>query len=202
MAAGGILQSISDNLPEVLLVVSGVMAVLIALTYVQRKESVLYKFLMVVGVVLGAVMIYESLTVGGEWHEFTRIVIAIAGFALVIRPFRNVDFAIILAIIAMAIAYIYLGSLTGDLEGLSHGTVRIVVAIVAGAFVYMVFNYIQKIAMMVGKILNWWPFLFVMGLICVVEGTLMLTGNGSILDLYHKYAGGAEEIVSSLSLLG
>ena len=110
--------------------------------------------------------------------------------------------AIILAIIAMAIAYIYLGSLTGDLEGLSHGTVRIVVAIVAGAFVYMVFNYIQKIAMMVGKILNWWPFLFVMGLICVVEGTLMLTGNGSILDLYHKYAGGAEEIVSSLSLLG
>ena len=152
MDADGILQSISDNLPEVLLVVSGVMAVLIALTYVKRKESVLYKFLMVVGVVLGAVMIYESLT--------------------------------------------------GDLEGLSHGTVRIVVAIVAGAFVYMVFNYIQKIAMMVGKILNWWPFLFVMGLICVVEGTLMLTGNGSILDLYHKYAGGAEEIVSSLSLLG
>ena len=34
MDADGILQSISDNLPEVLLVVSGVMAVLIALTYV------------------------------------------------------------------------------------------------------------------------------------------------------------------------
>lgn len=66
MDADGILQSISDNLPEVLLVVSGVMAVLIALTYVKRKESVLYKFLMVVGVVLGTVMIYESLTVGGE----------------------------------------------------------------------------------------------------------------------------------------
>ena len=41
MDADGILQSISDNLPEVLLVVSGVMAVLIALTYVKRKESVL-----------------------------------------------------------------------------------------------------------------------------------------------------------------
>ena len=75
MDADGILQSISDNLPEVLLVVSGVMAVLIALTYVKRKESVLYKFLMVVGVVLGAVMIYESLTVG----ELESCITAAAG---------------------------------------------------------------------------------------------------------------------------
>lgn len=189
MDADGILQSVKDNLPETLLIAAGLMAIFIAVTYFRDKESFLYKFFMVVGVVLGAFVIYESVTVGNEWHEFTRAVIAVAGFALVIRPFRNVDFAIVLGIIAMVIAYIYLGGLTGDFEALSTGTPRIALAVVAGAFAYMVFNYVQKIAMMVGKLLNWWPFLFILGVICVVEGILMLTGNGSLIDIYYEYAG-------------
>ncbi len=189
MDADGILQSIKDNLPETLLVAAGLMAIFIAISYFRDKESLLYKFLMVVGTILGAFIIYESVTVGSEWYEFTRAVIAVAGFALVIRPFRNIDFAIVLAIIAMVIAYIYLGGMTGDFEPLSEGTPRLVLTVVAGAFAYMLFNYVQKVAMLVGKLLNCWPFLFLLGAICVVEGVLMLTGNGSLLDIYYDYMG-------------
>lgn len=198
MDADGILQSISDNLPEILLVAAGVVAVLIVLTYVRSRESTLYRFMMILGVVLGAVMVYEAITVGKAWDEFSRAVIAVAGFALAIRPLRNIDFAIVLALIAIVIAYIYLGSLDGDLGGLSKGTPRLFVTIVAGAFVYMVFNLIQKIAMLIGKILNCWPFLFVMGVVCIAEGILMLTGNGSLLDVYHRYADAGKTVADLL----
>ena len=51
-----------------------------------------------------------------------------------------------------------------------------------GAVVYMIFNFAEAIVKLFGKVLNWWPLLFVLGLVCIVEAALMYMGYGSILD--------------------
>ena len=59
----------------------------------------------------------------------TTIIIAIASFALIIRPFRDVHFAVIIALMAMVIVYILLGDITQEpFDVLNHGWPRIVVA--------------------------------------------------------------------------
>ena len=91
--------------------------------------------------------------------------------------------------------------MTGDLEGLSHGTPRIIVAILAGSIVYMVFNFITKAAIFIGKVLNWWPFLFIIGVLCVAEAALIMSGSGTIVDLYNKYYGSGSDNLASLAAL-
>ena len=46
----------------------------------------------------------------------------------------------------------------------------------------MIFNFAEAIVKLFGKVLNWWPLLFVLGLVCIVEAALMYMGYGSILD--------------------
>ena len=55
-------------------------------------------------------------------------------------------------------------------------------AFIAGAFVYMITNFAEGLVKMFGKLLNFWPVLLILGLVCIVEAVLMLTGNGSIVD--------------------
>ena len=55
-------------------------------------------------------------------------------------------------------------------------------AFLCGAVVYMVLNFAEAIVKLFGKILNWWPLLFVLGIICVVEAGFMYMGYGSIMD--------------------
>lgn len=180
---------IGEHLPETMLFIGGIIALLIVICYVRNKESLKYKFMMFLGVIFGVIMLYESMVYYGDWRMSTSIIIAIAGFALVIRPFREVHFAVILALFVMVIVYIALGGLDGymlagsiDLSFLSESWPRIIAAFLCGAVVYMLLNFAEAIVKMFGKILNWWPLLFVLGIICIVEAGAIYLGYGSIAD--------------------
>lgn len=178
-----------SNLPETILLVGGIIAILIAVFYVKNKESWKYKIMVFLGLLFGLFMAMEAITSYGYWAWTTSVFVAIAAFALIIRPFREVHFAIILSFFVMVIIYIALGSLAGtmlfdqiDLTVLSEGWPRIIIAFIAGAFVYLITNFAEELVKMFGKFLNFWPILLVLGFVCVVESILMFTGNGSIID--------------------
>ena len=180
---------IDGNLPELVLLVGGILALLIAVFYVKDKESLKYKFMMLLGFLFGLLMAVEAITNYGSWRLATSLFVAVAAFALIIRPFREVHFAIILSFFVMLVIYLAMGSLNGymlfdsiDLTVLSEGWPRIIVAFIAGAFVYMITNFAEELVKMFGKLLNFWPVLLILGLVCIVEAVLMLTGNGSIVD--------------------
>lgn len=180
---------VGDHLPETMLLIGGILAVLIVISYVKNKESLTYKFMMVLGVIFGVIMLYEAMVFYGDWRMITSIIVAVAGFALVIRPFREVHFAVILALLIMVIVYIALGGLDGymllgsiDLTALSEGWPRIIVAFIVGALFYGIFNFAEAIVKLFGKILNWWPLLLVLGLVCIIEAAVMYMGYGSIID--------------------
>lgn len=189
MDSSDITSWVDANLPETILLVGGVLAILIALFYVKSKSSWKYKGMMFLGFLFGILMAVEAIATYGEWRLATSVFVAVAAFALLIRPFREVHFAIILSFLVMVIIYLAMGQFAGymlfdeiDLTVLSEGWPRIIVAFIAGAFVYMITNFAEGIVKMFGKLLNFWPILFLLGLLCIVEAGLMLTGNGSIAD--------------------
>ena len=189
MDSSDITSWIDANLPETILLIGGLLAILIAVFYVKDKDSWKYKGTMVLGFLFGLLMAVEAITTYGEWRLVTSIFVAVAAFALIIRPFREVHFAIILSFFVMVIIYIAMGQFNGymlfdqfDLTVLSEGWPRIIVAFIAGAFVYMITNFAEGLVKMFGKLLNFWPVLLILGLVCIVEAVLMLTGNGSIMD--------------------
>lgn len=180
---------IEMHLPETMLFVGGILAILIVICYVRDKDSLKYKFTMFLGLIFGVIMLYEAMTMYGEWRMVTSVIVAIAGFALVIRPFREVHFAVIFALMVMVLVYIAFGGFEGymlfdsiDMTFLSDGWPRIIAAFLCGAVVYMALNFAEAIVKLFGKILNWWPLLFVLGIICVVEAGFMYMGYGSIMD--------------------
>ncbi len=180
---------VGDHLPEVLLLIGGLLAIAIVVCYVKDKESGKYKVMMALGVIFGVLMALEAVAFYGEWRMVTSVLVSIAAFALIIRPFRDVHFAIIIAVLAMALVYIGLGGLEGymlfdsvDMSFMAEGIPRIVAAFLIGAVVYMILNFAESLVKLVGKILNWWPLLLVLGIICIAEAACMLMGYGSISD--------------------
>lgn len=186
MQAVDAIQWVSDNLPETVLLVGGVLAVLIVVTYLKDKESFAYKFFEVLGFIAGIVMVYEAIAFYGQWDLLTSVIVAVTGFALMIRPLREAHFAVLIALFAMALVYIWLGGLTDisgiDVTFLNDDPARIVVAFVIGALVYAMLHFAEALVQMIGKVLNLWPLLLILGIVCVAEAALLLMDAGTLLD--------------------
>jgi len=186
-----ILEWVRDNLPQTILLIGGLLAICIAIAYAKDKDGGKYKGLMVIGLLFGVAMLYEALTMYTTWRSVTAILVALTAFTLIIRPFRNVNFSIIAALMIMAFVYIWLGSFEGvvlydqiDLTPLSQGWIRIGIAFIAGAIVYGVCRFAEAIVKFFGKLLNCWPILLVLGLVCIAEAVLMFMGYGSVFDYF------------------
>lgn len=193
MDADAIIASLKEHSPEIVLVIGGLIAIFIVYLYLKDDGSAKYKFTVFLGLVAGVAMIYIAAVNWSGLALATAIIVAVGGFALIIRPFREVHFSVILALFVMVVVYILLGELDGtmiysiDISFLASGYVRIAIALIAGAIVYMITNFIEEIIRLFGKILNWWPFLLIIGLICLAEGAIVFLGYGSVYEIYLDY---------------
>ncbi len=193
MDADAIIASLKDHSPEIVLVIGGLIAIFIVYLYLKDDGSAKYKFTVFLGLVAGVAMIYIAAVNWSGLALATAIIVAVGGFALIIRPFREVHFSVILALFVMVVVYILLGELDGtmiysiDISFLASGYVRIAIALIAGAIVYMITNFIEEIIRLFGKILNWWPFLLMIGLLCMAEGIMVFLGYGSVYEIYLDY---------------
>ncbi|MEA4977136.1 MAG: hypothetical protein VB016_01075 [Methanomassiliicoccaceae archaeon] len=193
MDIDAMIASIKDHSPELVLVIGGLLAIFIVYLYLKDEGSTKYKFAVFLGLVAGVAMIYIAAVSWSGLALSTAIIVAVGGFALIIRPFREVHFSVILALFVMVIVYILLGELDGtlvygiEISFLASGYVRIIIALVAGAIVYMITNFIEEIIRLFGKILNWWPLLMILGLLCLVEGASVFLGYGSVYGIYLDY---------------
>ena len=184
-----IIDWLQAYLPQIILLLGGLLAVCIALAYAKDKDGGKYKALMAVGFLFGVAMLFEALTMYTTWRTVTAILVALTAYTLIIRPFRNVNFSVIAAMIVVAFVYIWLASFDGyslfgaiDLTFLSQGWVRIIVSFIAGAIMYGICSFAEAIVKFFGKLLNCWPILFILGLVCIAEAVLMFMGYGSLVD--------------------
>ena len=176
----------SNHVPEIVLLLVGIVALFIVYMYLKDNDSPGYKLAVTIGVLMGIIMV--AICVVAKAGTGTTIIIAIACFALIIRPFRDVHFAVILALLVMVIVYLLLGDITQQpFDVLNHGWPRIIVAFVAGSIVYMMLNFLQALVLGAAKVLNAWPILGILGIICIVEAVCWFQGYPSVYDMIVSF---------------
>ena len=176
----------SNHIPELVLLLVGIVALFVVYMYLKDNDSPGYKLAVTIGVLMGIIMV--AICVIAKAGTGTTIIIAIACFALIIRPFRDVHFAVILALLVMVIVYLLLGDITQQpFDVLNHGWPRIVVAFVAGSIVYMMLNFLQALVLGTAKVLNAWPILGILGIICIVEAVCWFQGYPSVYDMIVSF---------------
>lgn len=177
------------HVQEIFLGIVGVVALLIAFSYLKDKESANYKLFVLLGVIVGALMVAICVLSPVKTAKGTTIIIAIGCFALIIRPFRDVHFAVIIALMVMAVVYILLGGITDEpFNVLATGWPRIIASFVAGAIAYMLLNFAQAIVLLCAKVLNAWPVLIVLAIICITEAICVYMGYDSVYDTIVNFA--------------
>ena len=194
------LMALEEYLPEwvitylapIVLLLGGIMALVIVATYLKDKDSGGYKASVGLGLILGIAIVVLALVEGFHAQSYSLILIAVSAFALIIRPFRDVHIAVIFGLLVMVIVYLALGGLNGsevagiDLSFLAAGWPRIIVAFVAGAIVYGLLGFAEAIVKLFGGILNFWPVLMILGLLCIGEACCIYLGYGSIFDYIRQ----------------
>ena len=194
-----------DYLSPIVLVTGGLIALVIVMAYLKDKDSMLYKALVGAGLAIGILIVVLAFIEGYRAELYTKILIIVAAFTLIIRPIREVHVSVIIGLLVMILAYVALGSLNGviiadriDLSVLASGWPRIGIAFVAGAIVFGLLNFAEALVKLFGKVLNLWPVLLILGIICIAEGICIYMGYGSIFD----YLAGIEWKKPELILLG
>lgn len=188
----------ANHVPEILLGIVGILALVIAYTYLRDKDSGMYKISVLVGVLLGVLMAVLCVTSYMKTSVGTTVIVSVACFALIIRPFRDVHFAMIFALLVMVVVYVMLSQLTSPFEILATGWPRAILAFVAGAVVYMLLGFLQELVLGTAKFLNAWPVLAVLGIICIVEAVCVYMGYESVYDTIVSFTKGHSSLVVSL----
>ncbi|MCL2607636.1 MAG: hypothetical protein FWD92_03665 [Methanomassiliicoccaceae archaeon] len=189
MEIDGILNTLTSNyIPEAVLAIGGLLAVVMTYLYLKDDESTKYRLTMIISTFFGILMAVIAFSTYGTWALPTSIIMFVAAFTLIIRPFKEIHFAVIIALLIMGVAYLLLGGLEGtNLAFMSEGLWRIGIAVFCGAIVYSLMHMLESIVKVFGKILNAWPILFVLGVICVAEAVLTTLDYGSIYNLLRTH---------------
>lgn len=177
-----------NYLSPIVLALGGIIALVIVAMYLKDKESMKYKLVVALGLVVGVLIVVLAVIEGFRAETYTLILITIAAFTLIIRPFRELKIAVIIGLFVAILVYLALGRLNGvelagvDLTVLSEGWPRLIIAFVVGAVVYGLLNFAEAIVKLFGTILNCWPVLLVLGILCLLEAFCIYMGYGSIFD--------------------
>ena len=183
---------VTGYLAPIVLLLGGIVAMIIVATYLQDKDSTKYKVMVGIGFLMGILIVILSVIEGYQVRTYTLILIAIAAFTLIIRPIREVHIAVVIGLLVMVIVYILLGNLAGqqaagmDLTVLAEGWPRIIIAFIAGAFIFGMLRFAEELVQLFGKLLNFWPILLILGVLCIAEACCIYLGYGSIFDYINQ----------------
>ncbi|MDR0791347.1 MAG: hypothetical protein LBE47_02280 [Methanomassiliicoccaceae archaeon] len=179
----------SNHIPTVTLMIGGILAIAIACLYMKDRRSERYKPLMVIGTVFGVFMAIIAFNTYGMtgMAMSTSLIMVVAAFTLIIRPFKEVHFAALIALMVIGVVYVLLGGLADtQLSILSEGWWRIGISVVCGALVYSLLHMLESVVKMAGKVMNAWPILFVLGAVCILEATMVFMGYGSTYEFIRS----------------
>lgn len=193
METEAILTELQPYIPAGILLIGGLISLLVVRNYLKDKDSWKYKASMFLALLFGILMAYEAIVNYGQWRLITSIFVVLAAFTMIMRPFRDIQFAAVLSMLVMCIVYLALAGLNGymlfdsyDMSEFSTGWPRAILAFIAGAVVYMILSYANALMTILAKFFNLWPVLAILAILCIVESIFMLLGYGSIVDyVYH-----------------
>ncbi len=141
----------------------------------------LMKILSLFGFFVGVLLIVTAAvawsTEAAQVDTFTQYLLIVAGLALFLKPMRDIPWAALLGLAAggLCAGFVWLFSpLPETVYGVSSTWVYVLIFLVPAVLVYMVFKFIEDVLKLVAMVLTFKPVSLALGLICIVQGILLL----------------------------
>jgi hypothetical protein len=172
-------ELIASPVPEIALLVGGLLAIIIAILGSSKKtrlDEVAIVLAFFVGIFMIALAILEIAY--GDVPISTVIVLGILGFSLFSRGFKKIKWAFIISILIAGGIGLLLNHLatTFSLEFLSL-TVILIIAFVIFIVLFLILKAIETTVRFTGAVVSFRPIMFVGGLLAVLEAVLLFMGT-------------------------
>lgn len=156
---------------------------------VGKPASGAAKVASALGFLVGILMLVTALSVWSTpaWDTGTRYLLVITGLALFLKPLKEVPWAALVGLIvggACVCIVFFLFPLPEAVLGVSSTWVYLLIFFVPALLAYMTAKFVEDLFKLIGTLLASKPVAIVLGLLCIVQGILLLLNTSLFLILF------------------
>lgn len=170
--------ALTDYRMAILLMVVGLVCITIAKNYVDNPKSMSYRWSVLVGVftglLLGAFTVLQYSV--GTWSNGMIILMGAVMFALVFRPIMYANMALGITTIIFLTLYIGAQLVLPHLIDLITLLGLFLAVYFICVLVYTLLHLAESGLEFAARLLNAWPVIAGLGILCIVEAALLITG--------------------------
>lgn len=170
---------IASPLPEIALLLGGILAIIIGIvgrsdkTRIDELAIVLAFF---IGIFMIAMAILE--VAYGDLPISTILVLGILGLSLFSRAFKKIKWAFIISVLIAGGLGLVLYHLANTFSlGFLSPTVILIIAFVVFIIIYLILKTIETTSRLLGAVISFRPIMLVGGLLAVLEAVLLFMGT-------------------------
>jgi len=171
------LTILADYMPYIL-ILGGVVAASWLFERTVKPLSWIVKIASFFGLIIGILLMIIAAVVWPtpELDVYTQYLLIVTGLALILRPIKDIPWAALIALLigGVCAVYVYLYIPLETVFGISSTWVYLIIFFVPALLVYLLFKFIEDLLRLIGSILASRPVSFILGLICIVQGFLLL----------------------------
>ena len=172
------LTILADYAPYIL-ILGGIIAASWLLERTVKPFSWIIKIASSFGLIIGILLLVTGAVVWStkRWDVFTQYLLIATGLALVLKPIKDIPWAALIGLVigGLCAGYVYLFfPLPETVFGISSTWIYLAIFFVPALLVYMLFKFIEDLLRLIGIILASKPVSILLGLICIVQGFLLL----------------------------
>ncbi|NIR87328.1 hypothetical protein GWO13_07075 [Candidatus Bathyarchaeota archaeon] len=173
------IPTILANYVPYILILGGIAAASWLLEKTAKPLTWIAKILSSLGFILGILLMITATTV---WSTptpdtYTRYLLIATGLALILKPIKDIPWAALIALIVGGICagyvYLYL-PLPETVLNISSTWIYLIIFLIPALIVYFLFKFIEDTLRLIGIILASKPVATILGLICIIQGILLL----------------------------
>jgi len=171
------LTILADYMPYIL-ILGGVVAASWLFESTVKPLSWIVKIASFFGLIIGILLMVTAAVVWPtpELDVYTQYLLIVTGLALILKPIKDIPWAALIALLigGVCTVYVYLYIPLETVFGISSTWVYLIIFFVPALLVYMLFKFIEDVLRLIGSILASRPVSIILGLICIVQGFLLL----------------------------
>jgi len=146
---------------------------------VGESISAAVKIMLLFGFFVGILMLVTAAGVwmSQAWDSGTRYLLVVTGLALVLRPLKDVPWAALIGLVigGLCVGLVYIVfPLPQTVLNISSTWVYLAIFLIPALLAYVFFKFAEDLLKLVGTILASRPVATILGIVCLLQGTLLL----------------------------
>ena len=117
----------------------------------------------------------------------TQYLLIAAGLALFLKPLKDIPWAALMGLVVggLCVGFVFLFyPLPEAVYGISSTWIYLLIFLIPALFAYVLFKFIEDVLKLIGMVLTFKPVTLALGLICIVQGFLLLLNTSLFTILF------------------